>query len=164
MNMDKVLQNAIEVAVEAHRGQIRWDGSPFILHPMRVMLALETTMEKIVGILHDVLEDTDITPGILRASVIHHDIIIGAVELMTHGRRETYDTYIGRMVDGILGGQAPAIIAGRVKLEDLRDNMYVFGMDYSGATVPTNMLVKYHRAMRDIKGAFRDYYHMKGSA
>ena len=51
------LQNAIKVAVEAHTGQVDKGGSPYILHPLRVMLSLDKEEERIVGVLHDVLED-----------------------------------------------------------------------------------------------------------
>ena len=51
------LQKAISIAVEAHEGQIDKGGSPYILHPLRVMMSLKTEDEMIVGVLHDVIED-----------------------------------------------------------------------------------------------------------
>ena len=51
------LQKAISVAVEAHDGQTDKGGSPYILHPLRVMMSLRTEDEMIVGVLHDVVED-----------------------------------------------------------------------------------------------------------
>ncbi len=51
------LERAIVIAVEAHAGQIDKAGSPYVLHPLRVMLNLRTTDERIVGVLHDVCED-----------------------------------------------------------------------------------------------------------
>ena len=51
------LEKAIKIAVEAHTGQLDKGGNPYILHPLRVMLSLETEEERIVGILHDVVED-----------------------------------------------------------------------------------------------------------
>ena len=51
------LQKAISIAVEAHKGQTDKGGSPYILHPLRVMMSLETEEEMIVGVLHDVVED-----------------------------------------------------------------------------------------------------------
>ena len=51
------LENAIKVAVEAHAGQVDKGGSPYILHPLRVMLSLNTEEQRIVGVLHDVVED-----------------------------------------------------------------------------------------------------------
>ena len=51
------LEKAIKIAVEAHTGQLDKGGNPYILHPLRVMLSLETEEERIVGVLHDVVED-----------------------------------------------------------------------------------------------------------
>ena len=53
------LEKAIQIAVEAHTGQIDKGGNPYILHPLRVMLSLDTEEERIVGVLHDVVEDCD---------------------------------------------------------------------------------------------------------
>ena len=53
------LERAIEIATEAHRGQVDKAGNDYIQHPLRVMEAGKTTNEKIVGVLHDVVEDTD---------------------------------------------------------------------------------------------------------
>ena len=51
------LEQAIKIAVEAHTGQVDKGGNPYILHPLRVMLSLDTEQERIVGVLHDVVED-----------------------------------------------------------------------------------------------------------
>ena len=51
------LQRAIEIAAEAHREQTDKAGAPYLLHPLRVMISLETEDERIVGVLHDVVED-----------------------------------------------------------------------------------------------------------
>jgi (p)ppGpp synthase/HD superfamily hydrolase len=53
------LQKAIEIAVEAHKGQLDKGGNLYVLHPLRVMMSLETEDEKIVGVLHDVVEDCE---------------------------------------------------------------------------------------------------------
>ena len=51
------LENAIKIAVEAHTGQVDKGGNPYILHPLRVMLSLDKEEERMVGVLHDVVED-----------------------------------------------------------------------------------------------------------
>ena len=51
------LERAIKIAVEAHKGQVDKGGNPYILHPLRVMLSLDLEEERIVGVLHDVVED-----------------------------------------------------------------------------------------------------------
>ena len=53
------LAKAIKIAVEAHTGQVDKGGNPYILHPLRVMLSLDTAEERIVGVLHDVVEDCE---------------------------------------------------------------------------------------------------------
>jgi len=55
------LEDAIALAVEAHRGQQEKTGQPYILHALRVMLRLETEFERMAGVLHDVVEDTRYT-------------------------------------------------------------------------------------------------------
>lgn len=61
-----MLERAIEIAVEAHRGQMDKAGKLYILHPLRVMLRGKTQDEMIVGILHDTVEDTPVTLELLR--------------------------------------------------------------------------------------------------
>nr|WP_213395290.1 hypothetical protein [Yoonia sp.] len=53
------LQRAIEIAVEAHKGQVDKAGNLYVLHPLRVMMSLDAEDEKIVGVLHDVVEDCE---------------------------------------------------------------------------------------------------------
>ena len=60
------LEHAIEIAVVAHKGQKGKSEAPYILHPLRVMLSLSSDEDRIVGILHDVVEDTSWTFDQLR--------------------------------------------------------------------------------------------------
>ena len=53
------LEKAIKIAVEAHTGQVDKGNNPYILHPLRVMLSLNSEEERIVGVLHDVVEDCE---------------------------------------------------------------------------------------------------------
>ena len=53
------LEKAIKIAVEAHTEQVDKGGNPYILHPLRLMLSLDTEKERIVGVLHDVVEDCE---------------------------------------------------------------------------------------------------------
>jgi (p)ppGpp synthase/HD superfamily hydrolase len=54
-----MLEKAIKIAVEAHAGQVDKAGQPYILHPLRCMLKVETDIQRISAVLHDVVEDTD---------------------------------------------------------------------------------------------------------
>jgi len=62
----RMLEDAIFLAVQAHRGQVDKAGRPLILHALRVMLRLESEEERIIGVLHDAVEDTGHTLGSLR--------------------------------------------------------------------------------------------------
>ncbi len=55
------LEKAIEIAIAAHRGQVDKAGAPYILHPLRIMLAMDTEEEMIVAVLHDVVEESKVT-------------------------------------------------------------------------------------------------------
>ena len=56
-----MLEKAIQIAARAHEGQKDKAGQAYILHPLRVMLRTGNDTERICGVLHDVIEDTDIT-------------------------------------------------------------------------------------------------------
>ena len=115
MNLKEQLNRAIEIAISAHEGQLdTHNGRPYIEHPFRVMNAGHTLQEKIVGILHDVVEDTPWTLEQLTEEGFSKEIIDG-VDAMSRRDNESYDEYILRLQDNP--------IAVRVKLNDLTDNM-----------------------------------------
>jgi guanosine-3',5'-bis(diphosphate) 3'-pyrophosphohydrolase len=94
------LNKAIQLAAEAHEGQFDKAGQPYILHPLRVMMFLETEEEKIVGVLHDVIEDTTITEERLR-QLGFSEKIIEAVRSVARAniskqRKENYWEFIRR--------------------------------------------------------------------
>jgi len=55
------LEQAISIASLAHEGQVDKGGESYILHPIRVMMKLKDEKQRIVAVLHDVIEDTDLT-------------------------------------------------------------------------------------------------------
>lgn len=114
MNLAKQLNKAILLAIEAHKEQTDKYGRPYISHPFRVMNAGHTLSEKIVGVLHDMVEDTPWTLEQL-SNEGFSDEIVDAVDAMTRRDDETYDAYIARVEQNS--------IAIRVKLNDLSDNM-----------------------------------------
>ncbi|MCM1158285.1 MAG: GTP pyrophosphokinase [Bacteroidales bacterium] len=109
-----MLEKAIEIAVEAHRGQIDKAGKIYILHPMRVMLRGKNETEMIVGILHDTVEDTPITLDMLRLEGFS-DEILAAVQCITKEKNENYGHFIDRVLQNPLATQ--------VKLYDIEDNL-----------------------------------------
>lgn len=109
-----MLEKAIEIAVEAHRGQLDKAGKIYILHPMRVMLRGKNETEMIVGILHDTVEDTPVTIDMLRKEGFSEDIL-AALECVTKQKHENYGHFINRIMENPLATQ--------VKLYDIEDNM-----------------------------------------
>jgi (p)ppGpp synthase/HD superfamily hydrolase len=110
------LDQALAIAVEAHRGQVDKAGQPYILHPLRVMMRLATPDERIVAVLHDVVEDSPTSLADLRQAGFD-EVIVRAVDHLTRREQETYEAFIER------ASLDP--LAKRVKLADLEDNMTV---------------------------------------
>jgi len=115
-NLTNDVEKALLIALIAHNGQKDLDGNPVILHPMTVSLAGKTDDEKIVGLLHDVVEDTDYTFDDLRQAGFA-DHIIEALQLLTHQEGTPYLEYVQRIKDS---GNKLAIA---VKLNDLHHNL-----------------------------------------
>ena len=108
------LEDAIALAVEAHKGQRDKAGQTYILHPLRVMIRLDTDAERMAAILHDVVEDTPYTLERLR-QLGYPEEVLGALDCLTKREGETYEAFIERVL--------PHALARRVKLADLEDNM-----------------------------------------
>lgn len=136
-----LLEKAILIAVAAHRGQKDRNGSPYILHPLRVMARVDTDLERIVAVLHDVVEDTDWTFGNLQREGFPADVL-AALDCVTKREGEDYDSFVERSASNPL--------ARRVKLADLEDNMDVRRM--SEVTEKDHeRLQKYLKAWRRLK-------------
>ncbi len=109
-----MLEKAILFALKVHSGQKDKAGKEYILHPLRVMLCFENKQQQIVAILHDVLEDSDMTEQDLQKAGFCEEII-KAVVCLTKKEGECYFDYIERVKQND--------IAREVKLADLEDNM-----------------------------------------
>ncbi len=108
------IERAIQLAARAHAGQFDKAGEPYILHPLRVMLRVESCEERIAAVLHDVVEDTDTTLDDLAREGFSQQVI-EAVEALTK-----------RPGEGRLQAAARAArnnIAQAVKLADNSENM-----------------------------------------
>lgn len=73
--MTSKLAEAISLAALAHDGQVDKNGEPYILHCLRVMFAQTTEEARIVGVLHDLLEDTSWTADGLRALGFSEEVV-----------------------------------------------------------------------------------------
>lgn len=110
------LEDAIALAVEAHRGQRDKAGQTYVLHPLRLMLRLDTEAERMTAVLHDVVEDSPYTLERLRG-LGYPEAVLSALDCLTRREGETYEAFIERI--------RPHALARRVKLADLEDNMDV---------------------------------------
>lgn len=109
------LEKAISIAIAAHSNQYDKYGAPYIGHVMRVMNAGKTTDEKIVGILHDIVEDTPWTFDKLAAEGLAPHLIEALRCVTKITEDEDYDHFVNRTLRNRL--------ACLVKLNDLADNM-----------------------------------------
>ena len=111
------IERAIQIAVEAHAGAKDRGGKAYVLHPIGVMMRCETESEKIVAILHDVVEDTDWTFEALREEGFSKTIIEALETVTKHSEDEDYDKFIQRSLKNEIGR--------KVKIADLRENLDV---------------------------------------
>lgn len=118
------LERAIALAARAHAGQLDKGGQPYILHPLRVMLRVASDHERMAAVLHDAVEDTDVTLEQLAAEGFPPEVI-AAVDALTKRPGET------RMQ----AAQRAAMddIARQVKLADNAENI-----DLSRIAEPTD--------------------------
>ena len=110
-----ILDRAKAIATSAHEGQVDKAGKPYIEHPMRVMNMGKTVEEKIAGVLHDVVEDSDWTFEMLEKEGIPKDVMDALRCVTKLSEDEDYDHFIERVKTNPL--------AVKVKLNDLKDNM-----------------------------------------
>ena len=111
-----MLNKALNIAYKAHIGQLDKGGSPYILHPVRVALHCQTEDEKIVALLHAVVEDTSITFEDLKTEGLD-DRLLEALKCLIKEEGEDYKAFIERVSTNRL--------ATKVKIQDLKDNMDV---------------------------------------
>ena len=143
MNGSEMIAAARLIAKLAHKGQKDKAGIDYFTHPEAVAAMLETPEEKVVGYLHDTVEDTDVTVEEIRT--VFGDEIADAVALMTHADGVPYMDYVKEI------GKNP--LARKVKLADLTHNM-----DISRIPNPTQR--DYDRIEKKYKPA---YVYLKGS-
>ncbi|MCM0759955.1 HD domain-containing protein [Sporomusa sphaeroides DSM 2875] len=136
-----MLNKAFELAKTAHTGQVDKSGKPYILHPITVAGMVDTEEEKIVALLHDVVEDTLVTLEELRHQGFS-ETIVAAVDVLTKRPGVDYADYIHQVKQNSL--------ALTVKIADMTHNM-----DLSRIPNPTDKdyarIEKYKRALPELK-------------
>ena len=109
------INTALKLAVEAHTGQVdKGNFLPYILHPLTVASRVRTPEQKAAAILHDTIEDTDLTLDKLREAGIP-DRVVELVEILTDPKDGDFAGYINRVAEDY--------DAAVVKHADLEDNL-----------------------------------------
>lgn len=107
------LERAIEIAARTHAGQLDKGGAPYILHPLRVMLRVAPGAQQIVAVLHDVVEDSEVTFEDLEREGFSAEVISG-LRAVTKVEGESYEDFVARAALDPVGKA--------VKLADLMEN------------------------------------------
>lgn len=112
--MNRQLYDTLLLAYQAHKGQKDKANVDYINHPIYIALNMEAEEEKIVALLHDVIEDTQLTLEDLKAKGYSKQIL-DAIDCLTHKDNIPYDIYIKTIKNNSL--------ATKVKIMDLNHNM-----------------------------------------
>ena len=134
--MDEKLDKAISIAVSSHSGQVNDKAEPYVLHPLRMMFKAVTIEEKIVAVLHDVIEKTTIDLEYLRSAGFSDRIVL-AIDALSIRPQESYDKYIDRVRENKL--------ATKVKIIDLDDNISSLNLG-EAKDIKSNKFLKYQKA------------------
>ena len=139
---NELLEKALRIAVEAHAGQVDKSGKPYIFHPLRVCYRCFTDEEKVVALLHDTIEDTEVTAENLLSEGFPRNIV-DAVLSVSRNENESYEDFVKRTRLNPLGRS--------VKLHDLEDNMDISRLEQV-TEKDLGRLNKYIKAYRYLKG------------
>lgn len=110
------VEETLQIALDAHKGQKDLDGNPAILHPIAVGLMGSNNAEIKTGFLHDVVEDSELTIDDLRRKGVDEEVL-AALELLTHDKETDYFDYVQRIAGS---GNLTAI---HTKINDLKHNL-----------------------------------------
>ena len=140
-----LLEIALQIALDAHRGQVDKAGRPYILHPLRVMASMRTDDERAVALLHDVIEDGEYDVArLVDAGIPLH--VTQAVECLSKRDGEDYPAFIARVIENPL--------AARVKQADIADNIDVLRLEQLSEQ-DLQRVAKYHQAWRQLDEDFQ---------
>lgn len=115
----KLTRLASKIAYKAHEGQADKAGVPYIFHPIHIAEQMDTEESCIVALLHDVVEDSDITIDYL--SKYFSEEVMAALKILTKNENDDYVEYIKRVKTNKL--------ATKVKLKDLKHNSDLTRLD-----------------------------------
>ena len=131
-----LIEKSLQIALHAYAGKTDKAGREYILHPLRVMAKMKTDLEMSAALLHDVLEDSDITAEELLAEGIPAEVV-EAVQYLSKNEEEEYLDFVARAKKNRL--------AAKVKMADIEDNIDILRLtslnEYDLARIQ-----KYHAA------------------
>ena len=107
-------EGTLDWITHCHEGQTRWDGSPYVNHPIRVSKRVRLEKHKIVGLLHDVVEDCGVSLDDLKKMGYDRSVVAG-VNAVTRRDGESYAEFIKRCSKNAIGLE--------VKIADIEDNI-----------------------------------------
>jgi len=135
-----IIEKSLEIALKAYAGQTDKAGKTYILHPLRLMSKMETDEEMSVALLHDVIEDSNITVDDLLANGIP-STVVNAVQCLTKNKGENYEAFIIRVLENKL--------ATKIKKVDIEDNINILRLNTVGEK-DLERIAKYHKAWHAI--------------
>jgi|GEM_PF-251850 len=128
------------IATTAHKGQVDKAGRPYILHPIRLMMQMDTDVERSAALLHDVIEDTAFSRKDLESMGIP-DEVLEALELLTKPQGKSYMEFVSRVKSNP--------VARKVKIADITDNMNINRLENVTDT-DLQRVKKYHKALKQL--------------
>ena len=132
----KLIEKSLHIALRAYAGKTDKAGREYIQHPLRVMAKMKTDLEMSVALLHDVIEDSDITAEQLLAEGIPAEVV-DAVICLSKNENEDYQDFVGRTKKNEL--------AAKIKIADIEDNIDVLRLASLNET-DLARIKKYHSA------------------
>jgi len=138
----ELYMKALEVAKECHKDQKDKGGHEYIGHPIRVSDRCASAGATIAGLLHDTIEDSDMTPEKLIELGFPVDIV-DVVKFLTRKEGETYNNYIKRVGENK--------VAREVKIADLKDNLDITRLPYPITKDDLSLLNRYLKALKYLK-------------
>ena len=115
-NTDELVYKSLEIVTKLFNEKCDKGGLPYVIHLLKVYSGVSDYEEKVCALLHDVVEDTDVTYDDLK-KVGYQDKIIDILKILTKLKGEDYRKYIDRIID------SGNIHAMNIKLADLHHNM-----------------------------------------
>lgn len=132
----KLTRKAMIIAYKAHQNQFDKANIPYIYHPIHIAEQMDTELECIVALLHDVVEDTDITLNDLEKEFPQE--VIDLLKILTHDKKIDYIEYIEKVKTNP--------IATKIKIADLKHNSDITRLE-NITTTDLKRIEKYKKAL-----------------